>query len=438
MIERYSLPEMAAIWSQEHRLEIWQRIQALVARAWADEGVVPAAAADAIAAAPAVDPANWRAREEETRHDVAAFVDVLAASVADGHGRWVHYGLTSSDVLDTALGVQLKEASSLLTERVIALFATARGLAIDHRQTVMVGRTHGMWAEPTTFGHKMAGFAFELIRACKRLQFATHTVSYGKISGAVGIRSTVPRSVEERVLGGLGLSAEPAATQVVARDRHATFLSTLAGVGATLEHIAVEIRHLQRSEVAEVAEPFGEGQKGSSAMPHKRNPILSENVTGMARLLRGWAGAGLEDVALWHERDISHSSVERVALPDACLALDFALHRMNRVLSGLTVDVDRMRANLDASQGLVFSHAALLALIRDGKGRDEAYRVVQEAAARAMADKQHLRDALSGVLPPDALDGIFSIDAFLAGSGFAIDHLSKVDPDWLRSNPPQW
>jgi adenylosuccinate lyase len=248
----------------------------------------------------------------------------------------------------------------------------------------------------------------------------------------------VPRSVEERVIGELGLHAEPAATQVVARDRHAAFLTTLAGVGATLEHIAVEIRHLQRSEVAEVAEPFGEGQKGSSAMPHKKNPILSENVTGMARLLRGWAVAAMEDVALWHERDISHSSVERVAIPDACLALDFALHRMNRVLAGLTVDVDRMRANLDASQGQVFSHAALLALIREGKDRDEAYRIVQEASTRAAAGGQHLRGALAGFLDEDALEGVFSVHSFLAGAGFAIDHLSKVDPDWLRSNPPQW
>ncbi|MDP2624003.1 MAG: adenylosuccinate lyase [Actinomycetota bacterium] len=438
MIERYSLPEMAAIWSESRRLEIWQQIQASVARAWADEGVVPAAAAEAIAAAPPVDPDKWKAREEETRHDVAAFVDVLADSIGGGHGRWVHYGLTSSDVLDTALGVQLKEASELLIERVINLFETAQSLAVAHRGTIMVGRTHGMWAEPTTFGHKMAGFAFELLRGCRRLQFAAHSISYGKISGAVGIRSTVPRSVEEKVMGELGLNAEPAATQVVGRDRHAAFLTTLAGIGGTLERLATEIRHLQRSEVAEVAEPFGEEQKGSSAMPHKRNPILSENVTGMARLLRGWAVAGMEDVALWHERDISHSSVERVAIPDACLALDFALHRMNRVLSGLTVDADRMRANLEAPRGLVFSQAALLALIRSGKDRDEAYRIVQEAASAAMASGAHLRDTLAGALDEPALDEVFSLEAFLAGADLAVEHLSKVTTDWLRENAPQW
>ena len=437
MIERYSLPEMAAIWSEPRRLAIWQQIQVMVANSWSAEGVVPPEAAAAIAAAPPIDPEAWRVREEETRHDVAAFVDVLGAAVGP-HGRWVHYGLTSSDLLDTALGVQLKEASALLLDRLIALFATTQGLAVAHRDTVMVGRTHGMWAEPTTFGHKLAGFAFELVRACRRLQFAAHSVAYGKISGAVGNHSTVPRSVEERVTAALGLHAEPAATQVVGRDRHAAFLTTLAGVGATLERLATEIRHLQRSEVGEVAEPFGEGQKGSSAMPHKRNPILSENITGMARLLRGWAAAGLEDVALWHERDISHSSVERVAIPDACLALDFALHRMNRVMEGLSVDPDRMRANLEASRGLVFSQGALLALIRSGKDRDEAYRIVQQASVSAAASGAHLRDALAGSLDDATLDEVFSLDAFVEGAGAAVDHLSTLTTTWLRETRGGW
>jgi adenylosuccinate lyase len=438
VIERYSLPEMAAIWSEEHRLEIWQRIQALVAQGWVEQGVVPAAAADAIAAAPPVDPDAWRAREEETRHDVAAFVDVLAASVADGHGRWVHYGLTSSDLIDTALGVQLKEASSLLIRRVIELFGTMRGLALEHRDTVMIGRTHGMWAEPTTFGHKMAGFTFEMVRACRRLQFAAHSVSYGKVSGAVGTRATVPLQVEEHVVAELGIHAEPAATQVVGRDRHAAFLTTLAGIGASLERVATEIRHLQRSEVAEVAEPFGEGQKGSSAMPHKRNPILSENVTGLARLLRGWSVAAMEDVALWHERDISHSSVERVAIPDACLALDFALHRTNRVLSGLVVDAERMRTNLDAARGLPFSQKALLALIRDGKDRDEAYRIVQDASARALESGGDLRSALEGSVNDAALEEIFSLESFLAAAGQSVDRLEKVTGDWLAESRGGW
>ena len=433
MIERYSLPEMTAVWSEANRLALWQRIEALAAAAWAAEGTVPAAAATAIAAAPPVDPVRWRAREEEIHHDVAAFVDVLAQNCGE-HGRWVHYGLTSSDVLDTALGMQLREAARLLEERLIALIAALQSLAAAHRDTVMVGRTHGMWAEPTTFGHKIAGFGFELVRATRRLQFATHSVAYGKISGPVGNHSTVPGAVEDHVLAALGLHAEPAATQVVSRDRHAAFLTTLAGIGASLERFATEVRHLQRSEVAEVAEPFADSQKGSSAMPHKHNPILAENVVGMARLLRGYAVAGLENVALWHERDITHSSVERVILPDACLALDFALARTTRIVTGLSVDTARMRANLDASRGTVFSQAALLHLIRSGADRDEAYRVVQEAAAQAMASGRHLGEVLG-----DRVDtAVFSEESYLSEAGVAVDHFTAdITADWLR-NHPKW
>jgi adenylosuccinate lyase len=433
VIDRYSLPEMAAVWSEEHRLSLWQRVEVLVAAGWAAAGTVPPAAAASIAAAPPVDPARWKAREEETRHDVAAFVDVLAAACGD-HGRWVHFGLTSSDVLDTALGVQLREASDLLLERVVALFLSVQRLAVAHRDTVMVGRTHGMWAEPTTFGHKMAGFGFELVRAHRRLRFAAHSVAYGKISGAVGTHSTVPESVEQQVLETLGLHAEPAATQVVGRDRHAAFLSALAGVGASLERFATEIRHLQRSEVGEVAEPFAESQKGSSAMPHKHNPILSENVVGMARLLRGYAATGWENVALWHERDISHSSVERVIIPDACLALDFALARATRIADGLAVDTVRMRANLDAARGTVFSQAALLELIRGGAGRDEAYRAVQTASAEALASGRHLRDMLADRVGAAA----FAEAPFVAAAGAAVDHLAAITADWLREAGTGW
>ena len=330
MIERYTRPEMLAIWSDERKLAIWQEIEALALEGWAREGVIPGEAAVAVRDAK-LDPDEWIIQEEETRHDVAAFVDVLGRSMAE-NGRWIHFGLTSSDLLDTALGVQLKESGALLSEGIIKLFGTVRRLALEHRDTPMIGRTHGMWAEPTTFGHKLAGFGFALANSHRRLLQVIQDVAYGKVSGPVGNHSTVSRGVERHVTEALGLYAEPAATQVVSRDRHAMFMSTLAVVGATLERIAVEIRHLQRSEVAEVAEPFSEGQKGSSAMPHKHNPILSENVTGIARLLRGWAAAALENVALWHERDISHSSVERVAIPDACLALDFALARLERVL----------------------------------------------------------------------------------------------------------
>ena len=434
MIERYARPEMAAIWSEERRLAIWQEIEALALEGWAAEGVVPTEAAGAVRAA-TVSPDRWRARERETRHDVAAYVDVLEESMAQ-HGRWVHFGLTSSDLLDTALGVQLKDSGTLLANGVIALFETVQQLAVEHRDTPMVGRTHGMWAEPTTFGHKLAGFGFALVNSHHRLLQATHTVSYGKISGPVGNHATVSRDVERHVTAALGLHAEPAATQVVSRDRHAMFMSTLAVVGATLERIATEIRHLQRSEVAEVAEPFAEGQKGSSAMPHKHNPILSENVTGIARLLRGWATATLENVALWHERDITHSSVERIAVPDACLALDFALARMNRILQGLTVNSDRMRANLDASQGTVFSQAVLLALISSGTERDAAYRIVQRAAGEIGDTGKHLRDVLAAsddcTLGDSDLDEAFELDRYLAHAGEAVDHLAEITSEWME------
>ncbi len=434
MIERYSRPEMAAIWSEERKLAVWQEIEALALEGWAAEGVVPTEAAAAVRAA-TVSPEQWRSRESETRHDVAAYVDVLGASMAE-HGRWVHFGLTSSDLLDTALGVQLKESGVLLAEGVVALFETVQHLAVRHRDTPMIGRTHGMWAEPTTFGHKLAGFGFTLVNAHHRLLQATHTVSYGKISGPVGNHATVSRDVERHVTEALGLHAEPAATQVVSRDRHAMFMSTLAVVGATLERIATEIRHLQRSEVAEVAEPFSEGQKGSSAMPHKHNPILSENVTGIARLLRGWATATLENVALWHERDITHSSVERIALPDACLALDFALARTNRILQGLTVNSDRMHANLDASHGTVFSQAVLLALISNGTERDAAYRIVQRAAGDALDKGTHLRDVLTTdddcMLGDSELTRAFDLDRYLAHAGEGVDHLAEITPEWMR------
>jgi len=435
VIERYTRPEMAEIWSEQRTLDLWQEIEALVLEGWATAGVVPAGAAAAVRAA-TVAPQDWRDRERATRHDVAAFVDVLAAAMPD-HGRWVHFGLTSSDLLDTALGLRLKQAGELLSEGIITLFQTVQTLADTHRATPMVGRTHGMWAEPTTFGHKLAGWGFQLVNSHKRLLDATHTVSYGKISGPVGNHSTVPPSVEQHVVAALGLNAQPAATQIVSRDRHATFMNTLAVIGAVLEQIATEIRHLQRSEVAEVAEPFSEGQKGSSAMPHKHNPILSENVVGMARLLRGYAGMSLENVALWHERDISHSSVERVAIPDACLALDFALARMKRILSGLTVNTERMLHNLEASQGTVFSQAVLLALIEHGLQRDEAYRIVQTASAEALESGRQLREILADddacPLDDEALDAAFDLDRYLSQAEGGMDDLTKVTADWMRS-----
>jgi adenylosuccinate lyase len=430
MIERYSLPEMAAVWSEEHRLAVWQEIEALVVEAWVAEGAAPAAAAAAIRAAPEVDREAWRAREAETRHDLAAFVDILAASAGAG-GEWVHFGLTSSDVLDTALGVLLGDAGDLLLGRLAALFDVLRRRALEHRSTMMVGRTHGMWAEPTTFGLELAGWAFEAQRNHERLSRAAAGAAVGKVSGVVGTYAHVPPTVEAFVCERLGLGIEPCSTQVVARDRHAEFLSALALTGAMLERIAVDLRHLQRSEVAEVSEAFGSAQKGSSAMPHKRNPISAENVTGLARLLRAYAGAALEDVALWGERDLTHSSVERVALPDACLVADFALDRTTRLVDGLVVHADRMAANLEAGRGQPYSQAVLLALVRAGRPRDAAYRLVQAAAQRAAGEGRHLRDVLADDpeigLEKAALARCFDPAEHLARAQVVFERLERVN-----------
>jgi adenylosuccinate lyase len=433
MIPRYSLPEMASIWSEERKLAVWKEVETLVVEAWAELGVAPAAAVAAVRAAPEVDAEAWKAREATTHHDLAAFVDELAASIPSG-GEWVHYGLTSSDVIDTAQGAIMRDAADLLLRRVADLFAVVQRRAFEHRDTLMVGRTHGIWAEPTTFGLKLATWAFELARHHERLLRARHAVAVGKISGAVGTYAHTPPSIEAHVCSRLGLDIEPASSQITHRDRHAEFLSTAALVGASLERFATEIRHLQRSEVGEVRESFGRGQKGSSAMPHKRNPIASENVTGLARLLRGYALAGMENVPLWHERDISHSSVERVALPDACLALDFALVRMTRIVDGLVVDATRMASNLAATRGLVYSQAVLLALIeRQGLTRDEAYEVVQRNAMRVWDEGGELRDRLAadeGVqLDAAVLDECFSGPRFLANSAVVFDRLRAARLD---------
>ena len=369
MIERYSTPEMNDLWSEAHKLAVWKEVETLVVEAWVELGVAPPVAAANARSAPEVDPTAWKEREAVTSHDVAAFVDLLAESVGEG-GEWIHFGLTSSDVLDTATGVVLSEAGALLLDAVAELFAVTKRRAFEFRGTPMIGRTHGIWAEPTSFGLKLATWAFEVQRDYERLTDAVTGVSVGAISGAVGTYAHTPASVESYVCDRLGLNIEPASTQVVARDRHAHFLSVLALIGSTVERFATEIRHLQRSEVGEARESFGKGQKGSSAMPHKRNPIASENLTGVARLLRGYASAGLENVALWHERDISHSSVERVALPDATTILHYALRRLTRLVDNLVVDEERMLANLESTKGLVYSQAVLLALIDTGMTRD--------------------------------------------------------------------
>ncbi len=430
MIERYSLPEMAAVWSEATKLRIWKEVETLVVEAWADHGVAPVGAAAALRSAPEVDITAWKEREAVTNHDLAAFVDVLAAAVDTG-GEWVHYGLTSSDVVDTAQGVMMRDAADLLLQRTAELFDVVKAKALQHRETVMIGRTHGIWAEPTTFGLKMATWAFEVARDRERLAHARAAVAVGKISGAVGTYAHTPPSIEAYVCDRLGLDIEPASSQVTHRDRHAEFLSTLALIGASLERFATEIRHLQRSEVGEAFEAFRKGQKGSSAMPHKRNPIASENVTGLARLLRGYAGAGLENVALWHERDISHSSVERVALPDACLALDFALARMTRLIAELEVNSERMQQNLEATRGIVFSQAVLLALIEGGMTRDDAYRVVQRNAMLAWDHGHHLRELLEKdadvTLDSANLEECFSPARFLRNAEVVFTRLESIE-----------
>ncbi|MDP9143784.1 MAG: adenylosuccinate lyase, partial [Actinomycetota bacterium] len=336
-----------------------------------------------------------------------------------------------SDVLDTAGAVILAESADLLLSALDGLFMTVKGRALEHEQTYMVGRTHGIWAEPTTFGHKLAGWAFELARDHIRLQAAREAVAVGKISGAVGTYAHVPPEVERHVCGALGLEVEPVSTQVTARDRHAEYLQTIALIGASIERMATEIRHLQRSEVSEVMEQFGKGQKGSSAMPHKRNPILSERMTGMARLLRGYSQVGLENVALWHERDISHSSAERVVLPDASIALHYMLIKFNGLIEGLVVNTDRMLANLEATRGLVFSQAVLLALVEKGITRDQAYRIVQEHSMTAWNGESNLRDLLAAdgdvPLSDDELERCFSLDRVHETARVVFDRLKALE-----------
>lgn len=430
MIERYSTPEMTAIWSETRKLAAWKEVETLVVEAWVELGVAPPAAAEATRRAPEVNIDEWKVREQVTSHDVAAFVDLLAGSVSTG-GEWVHFGLTSSDVLDTAGAVLLKESGELLLDALGDLFETVKGRSFEFKDTPTIGRTHGIWAEPTSFGLKLANWAFEIQRDFRRLTGAVAGISYGKISGAVGTYAHAPPFIEAYVCRKLDIEIEPASTQVIPRDRHAHYLSVIAGVGASLERFATEIRHLQRSEVREAREPFGKGQKGSSAMPHKRNPIASENLTGVARVLRGYASAGLENVALWHERDISHSSVERIVIPDATGLLHYGLVRMNRLVAGLVVDVDRMAENLEATRGLVYSQAVLLALIDTGLTRDEAYEIVQRNALSTWDEEGTLRDHLASdpdmPLDPATLDACFTIERFLANAGVIFERLDDAE-----------
>jgi adenylosuccinate lyase len=393
VIPRYTLPEMGAVWAEERKLGHWLRIEVLACEAWAELGRIPPDDLEAIRSGASVDPDRVRRIEETTHHDVAAFVQAVAETVGPA-GRWIHFGMTSSDLLDTAMALQLRDAADLLLAKLEALLAAVRDRALEHRATLCVARTHGVHAEPTTFGHKLAVWAFELDRDRDRLRRARDVVGVGKVSGVVGTYGSVDPFVEEHVCRELGLRPAEAATQVIQRDRHAEYVGALAITAATVEKIAVELRHLARTEVREVEEPFEPGQKGSSAMPHKRNPVLCERITGLARVVRAAVQPALEDVVLWHERDISHSSVERVILPDATIALDYMLHLAEHVVRRLRVFPDRMRANLEAGGGLAFSQQVLLALIDRGMGRDEAYRLVQEAAAEAWDRGADFRDGI--------------------------------------------
>jgi len=430
VIERYTLPEMGEIWSEQRKLEAWKAVEVSALEAFETAGKVPAGTAAATASAMCPTPEEVAEREAVTNHDLAAFVDLLGQAAGKDAAQWVHYGLTSSDVLDTAGGVLLRDSADLLSGALARLRATVVDKAMEHRATFVIGRTHGIWAEPTTFGLKLAGWAFELARDEVRLAAAREAVAVGKISGAVGTYAHVPAQIEAEVCSGLGLEVEPASTQVTARDRHAQYLTTLAIVGASIERMATEIRHLQRSEVGEAREGFRKGQKGSSAMPHKRNPILSERMTGMARLLRGYSQVGLENVALWHERDISHSSAERVVVPDASIALHYMLVKFEGLIADLVVDEERMLSNLESTNGLVFSQAVLLALIESGLARDDAYRIVQRNAMEAWDGKGNLRELLRAdsdvTLADDALDRCFSLQHIVETSAPVFERLAKL------------
>ena len=386
---------MARIWSEEGKLARWLDVELAALEAWAKVGAVPA---DDVAAvrARATTPTPERVAEIErvTDHDVAAFVDAVAEELGP-EGRWFHYGLTSSDVVDTALALQIQDAGRLILNGIEHAFAAVVARAEEHRDTICIGRTHGIHAEPTTFGWKLAGWAFEVDRSRDRVARALEANRVGQLSGTVGTYAQVEPEVERLVCEELGLERDPLSTQVIARDRHAELLAALALCATSLERFATEIRHLARTEVREVEEPFGRGMKGSSAMPHKRNPKVAERICGLARVVRAAAIVGLEDVPLWHERDISHSSAERVVVPDAFLALDYMLDRFARIVEGLVVHPDRMRSNLEASHGLVFSHRLLLALVEAGLPRDEAYRLVQGHATAAWEEERAFRELVA-------------------------------------------
>jgi adenylosuccinate lyase len=435
VIARYSRPEMSRIWSEEGKLARWLEVELAALDAWAELGVVPREDAEAVRAG-AVPPTPERVAEIEqtTDHDLAAFVDAVAEQLGP-EGRWVHYGLTSSDVLDTALALQLRDAGALLLAGVDRALAAVVRRAQEHRRTICIGRSHGIHAEPTTFGWKLAGWAFELDRTRERLTRAVDGCRVGQFSGTVGTYAALDPQVERIACERLGLEPEPVSTQVISRDRHAELLAALALAASSLDRFATEIRHLARTEVREVEEPFRAGMKGSSAMPHKRNPKVAERISGLARVVRAAATVGFENQPLWHERDISHSSAERVVVPDAFLALDYMLDRFTWIVDGLVVYPERMEQNLWASHGLFFSHRLLLALVEAGLERGDAYRIVQRSAMRAWDESRDFRELVradpevTARLDAAALDDVFDLEATVANVELVFDRLHALAPE---------
>ncbi|HXH07975.1 MAG TPA: adenylosuccinate lyase [Vicinamibacterales bacterium] len=427
MIPRYTHPEMAAIWSDRRRYETWLAVELAAAEAMAEAGIVPAEAARELRERASFDVARIEEIERTTQHDVVAFTTAVAERVGPA-ARWLHFGLTSSDVLDTALAIQMREACDLVLRDLAGLAEAVRRRAEEHRRTPMIGRTHGVHAEPITFGWKLALWYDELQRGAERVRRAREAVSVGKISGAVGTYAHLDPAIEARVCERLGLRPAPVSSQIVQRDLHAELMAALALVAASLEKFALEIRGLQKTEIGEVEEPFGAGQKGSSAMPHKRNPVGCEQICGLARVVRANLAAALENIALWHERDISHSSVERVILPDSFILVDHMLRRFTRIVDGMAVYPDRMLENLQRSRGVIFSGSVLLELARRGVSREQAYEWVQRNAMRSFHERRDFKALLladpdvTRVLPPEALEAVFDLQR----------HLRHVDTVFAR------
>jgi adenylosuccinate lyase len=433
MIERYTRPEMARVWSEENKFDSWLRVELLVCEGWAREGAISPEDMEKIREA-TYDIARAREIERETHHDVISFLRSVQEKLGP-EGRFLHLGMTSSDMLDTALSVQLMQAGTLLREQLDALTETVSRLAVEHRLTLMVGRTHGIHAEPITFGFKLAMWVDELRRCRTRLDAAIDDIAVGAISGAVGTHATIPPKIEEYVCQQLGLRVEAVSTQIIQRDRHAHFVTALALIGSSLEMMAQEIRHLQRTELSEAFEPFGANQQGSSAMPHKRNPEKAERVCGLARVLRGHAVTAMENVALWHERDISHSSTERIILPDACGLLHYMLWLFNEIMGGLEVNAARMAANLNLTRGLIYSSRILLALVDKGMDRQAAYKLVQRNAQKVWRDEDEGQGLLAMLkadpdvtakITPEELDAIADPNAYLAWIDTAFERLKLL------------